>query len=458
MSAAASDVAAAVAAFLAQHPDTEYIELVWPDMNGVIRGKWLPVSEIGRLATGQRLPASTYALDIFSQDTDADGLALKIGDPDGIATPLLHTLRPMIWSHRPAAQVLMTLTDTDWVSPNPYDPRAALGRVAARFRERGLTPVVAPELEFYLVAGEAAPGGHVVPPLGPGGRRLESGQAYLLDVQRHFSPLLSEIEEAAVMLDATTTGFIAEFGPGQFEANLDHVADALIAADRAVALRRAIRGVARKHGLDACFMAKPYGDEVGSGQHVHVSVLDREGRNIFSGPDDEAPNPALSGAIGGVLRRMPESTLGFAPHFNSYRRLRPGAYAPIHAAWGADNRNVAVRVPTAAGPGARLEHRVAGADANPYIALALILAAMLEGIEAGLEAGAPASGDEPPPGAPRLIGGWREAIQVFDDSDFVVDALGEEFARVYTAMKRQEWEGFASRVSDVEHIVTARMI
>lgn len=448
-----------IEAFLEEHPETEFIEMVWPDMNGVMRGKWLPVSEIGKLAPGaQRLPASTYALDIFSQDTDAAGLALKVGDPDGVAAPLLHTLRPMLWSHRPAAQCLMTLTDIDWESPNPYDPRAALANVLKRFEAAGLRPVVAPELEFYLVDAEAAPSGHVQPPLGAGGRRLEAGQAYLLDVQRHFEPLLSEIEAAAEMLDATTTGFMAEFGPGQFEANLNHVEDALIAADRAVALRRAVRGVARKHGMDACFMAKPYGDDVGSGQHFHVSVLDRDGRNIFDGPDDEVPNAALSGAIGGVLARMPESTLGFAPHFNSYRRLRPGSFAPVHAVWGVDNRNVAVRVPTAAGRGARLEHRVSGSDANPYIALALILAAMLEGIESGRSPGPPTEGGDTQDGAARLPGGWREAINLFETSPFVNIALGETFTRVYTAMKRQEAEGFAIRVSDVEHIVTSRMI
>lgn len=449
----------AIRRFLDEYPDTEFVEMVWPDMNGVIRGKWLPVEEIDKLAPGgQRLPHSTYALDIFSQDTDTDGLAQKVGDPDGLATPLIHTLRPMLWSQRPAAQCLMTLTDANWEDPSPYDPRAALARVLARFEAAGLSPVVAPELEFYLVDGEAAPGGHVQPPLGAGGLRLESGQAYLLDVQRHFEPLLSEIEAAADALDAVTTGFLSEFGPGQFEANMSHVDNALIAADRAVALRRAVRGVARKHGMDACFMAKPYGGETGSGQHFHVSVTGPDGANIFAGEDDETPNPALSGAIGGVLARMRESTLGFAPHFNSYRRLRPGAFAPSTAAWGVDNRNVAVRVPTAAGKGARLEHRVAGADANPYIALALILAAVLEGIENDTPPGPPAEGATPPPGAAVLPGDWNHAIQLFENSDFVNEALGQEFTRVYAAMKRQEADSFADRVSDVEHIVTARMI
>ncbi|MEX2517697.1 MAG: glutamine synthetase family protein, partial [Paracoccaceae bacterium] len=232
------------------------------------------------------------------------------------------------------------------------------------------------------------------------------------------------------------------------------------AADRAVALRRAVRGVARAHGMDACFMAKPYGEEVGSGQHFHVSVLDASGANIFSGEDDEVPNAALSAAIGGVLARMPDSTLGFAPHFNSYRRLRPGAFAPSVATWGVDNRNVAVRVPTAAGRSARLEHRLSGSDANPYIALALILAAVLDGVLTGAKPGPPVTGGGvPTDGASgRLPGSWGEAIEIFEESEFVNAALGLEFTRIYTAMKRQEAEGFAVRVSDVEHIVTARMI
>ncbi len=454
-----SDINTALDQFCIDNPDIEFIEIVWPDMNGVMRGKWLPIAEIDKLRPGaQRLPLSTYALDIFSQDTDAEGLALKVGDPDGLASPLIHTLRPMLWSHRPAAQCLMTLTGFDWESPNPYDPRAALARVLKRYEAAGLRAVVAPELEFYLIDAEAEPSGHVQPPLGAGGRRLESGQAFLLDVQRHFEPILSDIEAAADALDATTTGLLAEFGPGQFEANLNHVDDPLIAADRAIALRRAVRGVARANDLDACFMAKPYGEEVGSGQHFHVSLLDTDGRNIFTGDDDDVPNAALSGAIGGVLHRMAESTLGFAPHLNSYRRIRPGSFAPSVAAWGIDNRNVAVRVPTTTGQSARLEHRLAGADANPYIALALILAGVLEGVQDGRDPGPQIEGETPPDTAYALPSGWLDAIQRFENSDFVNDALGEEFTRIYSAMKRQEADGFALRVSDVEHNVTARMI
>lgn len=453
------DIKQAIEAFCVEFPDIEFVEMVWPDMNGVMRGKWLPIAEIAKLGPrGQRLPISTYALDIFSQDTNAEGMAQLVGDPDGVASPLVHTLRPMLWSHRPAAHCLMTLTDSDWESPNPYDPRTALARVLSRFEKAGLKPVIAPELEFYLIDQEAAPSGHVQPPIGPGGRRLASGQAYLLDVQRHFETLLSEIEAASEMLNAVTTGFMAEFGPGQFEANLNHVDDALIAADRAIALRRAVRGVSRANGMDACFMAKPYGEDVGSGQHFHISVLNAQGENIFTGDDEDTPNAKLAGAIGGVLARMPESTLGFAPHYNSYRRLRPGSFAPSSAAWGVDNRNVAVRVPTAAGPGARLEHRVSGADANPYIALALILAAVLEGIEKETPPGPPIDGAKAPEGAGVLPSNWSEAIWLFEDSEFVNDALGEEFTRVYSAMKHQEADGFAERVSDVEHIVTARMI
>lgn len=248
----------ALDAFCLANPEIEFVEMVWPDMNAVMRGKWLPVAEISKLRPGgQRLPVSTYALDIFSEDTNADGWAQKVGDPDGIASPLIHTLRRMLWSHRPAAQVLMTLTDSDWESPNPYDPRNALARVVSRYKAAGLTPVVAPELEFYLVDEEAAPGGHVRPPSGPGGRRLVSGQAYLLDVQRHFADLLSAIEEASEALGATTTGFLAEFGPGQFEADLQHVDDAVMAADRAILLRRAIGGCAASMALTPASWPNP---------------------------------------------------------------------------------------------------------------------------------------------------------------------------------------------------------
>lgn len=446
-------------AFMAANPDIEIVELVFPDMNAVMRGKWIPARQIDKLAKGSvRMPMSTYNLDIASEDVTAAKIAVDIGDPDGVGWPIPHAFGRANWLERPTAIALMTMTEPDGVTPCAYDPRQVLAGVVERFRAKGLTPVVAPELEFYLVDGETDDFGHARPPVGVGGDRLEASQVYMLDVKSAFAGALAEIDAAAIALGAPAEAATAEFGPGQFEINLAHVPDPLAAADHAILLRRAIRGVVRQHGMDACFMAKPYGDQAGSGQHFHVSLIDENGRNVFDSGEMTAPNSAMRAAVGGLLRTMPDATLLFAPHLNSYRRLRPSSYAPCYANWGLDNRNTAIRCPSLEGNGARIEHRVAGADANPYLALAGILGGILYGLENGWDPGLPVEG-EPRHDAARLLPTtWPQAIEAFEGSDFIRDVVGEEFARVFAMMKRQEMERLLERVTDVEYETYLRTI
>ena len=446
-------------AFMAENPDIEIIELVFPDMNAVMRGKWMPARQAEKLAQGAaRMPMSTYNLDIASEDVAEARIAVDIGDPDGVGWPIPHAFGRALWLERPTAIALMTMTEPDGVTPCVYDPRQVLAGVAARFAARGLTPVVAPELEFYLVDGETDDYGHARPPLGVGGDRLEASQVYMLDVKSAFSDVLQEIDAAARALGAPAEAATAEFGPGQFEINLAHTPDACAAADHAILLRRAVRGVARQHGMDACFMAKPYGDQSGSGQHFHVSVLDAEGRNIFDSGALEQPNAAMRAAVGGLLETMADATLTFAPHLNSYRRLRPNSYAPCQAVWGLDNRGVAVRCPQLSGAGARIEHRVAGADANPYLALASILGGILYGLDRRSDPGEPIEGEVKPEHGHMLPITWPSAIAAFEQSAFMCDTLGEEFARVYAMMKRQEMERLLERVTDAEYDTYLRTV
>jgi glutamine synthetase len=446
-------------AFLADNPDIEIVELVFPDMNGVMRGKWLPARQLGKLGEGVvRMPMSTYNLDIASEDVAAAGIAVDIGDPDGVGWPVAHSFGRALWAERPTATVLMTMTEPDGRTPCRYDPRQVLAGVVARFAAKGLTVVVAPELEFYLVDGRTDDRGHARPPIGAGGDRLEASQVYMLDVKSAFAGLLGEIEAAAQALGAPAEAATAEFGPGQFEINLGHVPDPLAAADHAVMLRRAIRGVARAHGLEACFMAKPYGDQSGSGQHFHVSLLDAQGRAVFDAGAMAEPCAPMRAAVGGLLETMGEATLLFAPHLNSYRRLRPASYAPYQAFWGLDNRGVAVRCPAVSGKAARIEHRVAGADANPYLALAGILAGVLHGLETGADPGPPIEDAAPPEGERALPDTWQAAISAFEGSAFLREMLGEEFARVYAHMKRQEMERLLQRVTDAEYDTYLRRV
>ncbi len=442
--------AARAAAFMADNPDVEIVECVFPDMNGVMRGKWLPAAQIDKLSEGAiRMPMSTYNLDIASEDVAAAKIAVDIGDPDGVGWPIPHAFGRCLWTERATAIALMTMTRPDG-APCVYDPRQALARVVERFSAKGLTAVVAPELEFYLVDAETDAWGHAQPPKGMGGDRLEANQVYLLDVKASFAHVLADIDAAARALGAPADAATAEFGPGQFEINLGHTADPLAAADHAILLKRAVRGVARKHGMEACFMAKPYGDQAGSGQHFHISLVDEAGRNVFAA-EGEGVSPTMRGAVGGLLETMADSTLLFAPHLNSYRRLRPGTYAPHVAAWGLDNRGVAVRCPALTGPAARIEHRVAGADANPYLALAAILAGVLRGVERGGDPGEPVSGEATPDHGGQLPTHWPTAIAAFEASRFIRDALGREFQRVYALMKRQEMTRLLERVTDAEY-------
>lgn len=445
-----------IEAVLAAHPEIETIEMVFPDMNGVARGKHLPVDQIDKLFGKVRMPISIYNLDIFSADVAAAGIALEVGDPDGYG----HCARfaPARWTGGRRALALMTMTDPGG-APTVYDPRQALARVAERYAERGLTPVIAPELEFYLMDAKRDSTDRAQPPISPHtGERLRDPQLYRLSVQEPFSGLLDDMIEAARALGCTADVALAEYGPGQFEINQTHVEGALRAADDAMLLKLAIRNVAHANGMEASFMAKPYGEQAGSGFHVHISVLDREGRNIFAGEVEGVPNEALRGALGGLKVHMAASMLAFAPHINSYRRFGRGTFAPSVAAWGLDNRSTAIRVPATAGADARLEHRLAGADVNPYIALALILQAMLEGIEGGIDPGPPARREAGEGDGPDLPLGWGRAIMAFQDDEFPARALGAEFARCYALMKEQEMATLNLRVTDVEYDVYLRSI
>ncbi len=445
-----------LAAFRARHPEIEVADVYMTDLNGVARGKLVPADMLDKLADGgMKMPVSTLGLDIFGNDVAEAGIAIEVGDPDGVLLPVAETLAPMLWAGRPTAQVQCMMTDAEGVEVCGYDPRGVLARLVGRAREMGLHPVMALELEFYLIdPNEPAP------PVNPeAGGRLERSQIYDMGVMRAFEPVIAGITRAAIALGAPAETAICEFGAGQFEMNLGHVADPPAAADHMVALKRAVRGVARSHGLDASFMAKPFGDMAGSGMHIHLSLLDGAGRNVFdSGGAGAGANPALRHAVAGLGASMADCMLVFAPHLNSYRRFVPGSYAPMVAAWGYDNRGVALRVPESAGQGARVEHRVSGSDANPYLLAAAVLAGALDGIARGAEPGQPVGAEAGPGDGAPLPLSWAMAEQAFAGSDFVAEWLGPELRHVFAAMKRQERATLMARVSDVEHAAYLRTV
>lgn len=438
-------------AFFKAHPQIERVEAFMVDVNGTLRGKWLPVQTAAKIfSDGLRLPFSIHAVDIWGRDVLAAGLVNETGDTDGIVRAVAGRLHVMPWEKTPAAQVLMTTFNPDG-TPFFADPRHVLSRVLDFYAREGLTPVVAVELEFYLTDEKRDEQGRPQPPLSPRtGRRADASQMYNMDDMAEFSGVLEDIRRACAAQGLPADTVISENGIGQYEINLLHVADALAAADHAILLKRVIKGVARQHGMAATFMAKPYAGQSGNGMHVHFSVLDANGKNIFAAADDKGTD-LLRHALAGLMTVMPESTAIFAPNANAYRRFRAGSHAPTRIAWGYDNRTASLRIPQSAPAATRIEHRVSGADANPYLVLAVILAGALYGISGRMDAGPPASGNVYETAARRLPDNWEDALALFENSGFAAHYLGEDYRRLYAVCKRQEKEELESQITSAEY-------
>ena len=443
--------------FLETHPDIATADLFVTDHNGVARGKRVPAPSLAKVFhSGLAIPRSAMALDIWGHDAAAAGFDQATGDGDALCRPVPGTLRPMTWARTPRAQMMLTMHEADG-RPFLGDPRHVLARLLGRFAELGLTPVVATELEFYLVEPTAGPDGGPAAPRHPAsGRRPTDPCVLSLDELEGLEGLFADIETAARAQGIPTDTLITEHGPGQFEINLWHQSDALLAADQAVLFKRAVKGCARAHGLVASFMAKPFGQASGSGMHAHLSLLDAAGRNLFD--DGAAGSPLLRHAVAGLCATMRDFAVIFAPNPNSYRRLRPGAFAPTAPSWGYENRTVAVRIPHAGGPARRLEHRVAGADVNPHLALAAILAGVLHGIEHRLEPGEPVTGSAYGRDLERLPETLSDAVRAFEQSPLTAAYLGADIVRILAAAKRQEQERLAGIVPAAEHEAYLRTV
>ncbi|MGK0500957.1 MAG: glutamine synthetase [Oceanicoccus sp.] len=433
--------------FLAQYPEIELFEVILPDVNAGLRGKWISREKIRKILSGGiKLPLSSLVFDIWGRDPEA--LVFKTGDGDGLCRADLRTLAPVPWLDRPTGQLLVCLDELDGSSCG-YDARSILTTLMARLKKLGLTPMLASEMEFYLFKADTDERGR--PQHSQQSLDVQGGQTYGIELMQDMSEVMHAIRDACAVQNLPVDTLIKEAAPSQYEINLTHQPDALLAADHALMLQRVIKGVAKKHGLRASFMAKPFGDLAGNGMHMHCSMLDDEGNNAFDNQTDEG-NDLLRHAIAGCLATMQDSMLLFAPHLNSYRRFQRGSHAPLSPTWGYENRTVAIRVPADSHQAMRLEHRVAGADANPYLVMSAILAGMLYGIENKLEAPAYTEGnaynaavDQP---LPRY---WADALGCFSQSDFIKDYLGEEFQEAFTLVKQQEMDEFDSQVTALEY-------
>ncbi|WP_027348964.1 glutamine synthetase family protein [Halotalea alkalilenta] len=435
--------------YLAAHPETAYVDVLLTDLNGIFRGKRLPVDSLPRLAKGCYFPASMFAMDLLGNVVEETGLGQEIGEPDLLCLPLLGTLMPN--AHDPAriAQVLLTMVDEQGAS-HPFEPRNVLAHVWEQLKARGLYPVVAVELEFYLVDRERDAEGALQPPRSPvTSERSEQSQVYSLDNLDDFAEVLSDINQMARQQGLSAEGAVAEASPGQFEINLEHGHDVLKACDDALMLKRLIRQIADQHDLQATFMAKPYGDFAGNGMHIHLSLVDREDYNLFA--DEEVEDTELlHRALAGMIELMPASMALFAPNVNAFRRFQPGMYVPTRASWGYNNRTVALRIPRSGRRDYRIEHRVAGADANPYLVVAALLAGLLHGLDNALPLDPPIEGNGLDQPGVELPTRQSDALALLEESAPLARYLGEDFLRIYRLCKANELARFERQVTELE--------
>ncbi|MDR6666682.1 glutamine synthetase [Rhizobium sp. 1399] len=426
-------------------------EILVVGMNGDLRGKQLPLSAEKKVWAGDiRLPTSTQSLDIWGDDNDdITGLSLTIGDPDGNVIPDKRSLTPMPWAPEGSMQVLAMMHEFDG-SRSFMDPRSILASVLERYAERWLTPVVATELEFYVVEENWRETGIPSPPASLTYRGNPNGfQLYDMSAVDALDDYLQTLRAYAKAMNLPAEATTAEFGPGQFEVNLLHRPDALAAADDCLYLKRVAEQAARKHGLKSTCMAKPYSDQAGSGLHVHASIIDRDGNNIL---DAKGSEPTLLKSVtAGMLQTMQEAQLVFAPFANSYRRFQPGSFAPTDLTWGSGHRGTAIRIPDSNGPAARIEHRVAGADANPYLLLATILGGMLLGLDGDLDPGEETTPAYTPPGAKRLTHDFLTAVEAFRQSAFIANIFGDKYRKLYGDTKYKEAIAYLRTVSDFDY-------
>lgn len=434
--------------WLRHNPRIRAVHVAASDLNGQPRGKRIPAHRADKaIGGGIRFPLSALNLDIRGEDILGSPLVLETGDRDGVLRPTERGFVPMPWLETPSALLPIWMFHDDG-RPFAGDPRHALDRVVRRYREHGLTPVVAVELEFFLIddSGERPQ----VPRSPRSGRRRRAGEILSLRALERFDPFFTALYDACEAMDIPADTAISEAGPGQFEINLMHRADALRAADDAWLFKMLLKGMARRHGFAASFMAKPYEDRAGSGMHVHFSVLDEEGRNVF---DDGSArgSDSLMHAIAGCLAALPGTALVFFPHDNSYARIVPGAHAPTGICWAHENRTAALRVPGGDPAARRIEQRVAGADVNPYLVIAAVLGAALNGIEDARLPPAPVTGNAYEQDLPRIPSQWADAIDRFESDAEVARIFAPDLIRNYVMTKRQEL-GYIPDLSPPERI------
>ena len=429
------------------------IECLVPDLTGVARGKILPREKFTE-DRGMRLPEAVVAMGVTGE-FPAEGPYYDVISPNDLdmhLQPDPSTVRIVPWATDPTAQVIHDCYDRHGKLV-PYAPRSVLRRVCELFDAEGWIPVVAPELEFYLVARNTDPDIPLKPPIGRSGRAETSRQSYSIDAVNEFDPLFEDVYDYCEKMELNVDTLIHEAGAGQMEINFFHD-HPLGLADEVFFFKRTVREAAMRHDMFATFMAKPIAGEPGSAMHVHQSILSKAtGLNIFSNADGTA-SQEFYWYIGGLQRYVPAAMALFAPYVNSYRRLVRANAAPINIQWGTDNRTVGIRSPVATPSARRVENRVIGADANPYVALAATLACGYLGMKNRIEPSPECKGDAYL-GSYELPRSLVEALSMLRNETALHEVLGKEFVTVYTEVKEIEHAEFMKVISpwEREHLL-----
>jgi glutamine synthetase len=428
--------------------EIDEVEAIVPDMAGVARGKYMPAKKFSAERV-MRLPESVFIQSVTGEYIDdwLDDSIVNPADRDMVTRPDLATLRVVPWGDEPTACVIHDCFDPDG-SPVDIAPREVLRRIVALYHGLGLVPVVAPEIEFYLVKRNTDPDYPLEPPIGRSGRKETVRQPYSMDAVDEFEPFIEDIYDYCETQRLDVDNLAHEAGTAQLELNFQH-GDPISLCDQMFLFKRTVRETAMRHEIYATFMAKPMEHEPGSAMHWHISLRRAaDGSNAFSAADD-AESELFHWFIGGLQRYLPDATLFCAPYVNSYRRFTRYLSAPINVQWGYDNRTVGLRVPQSDANNRRIENRLAGADVNPYLAIAASLACGYLGIRERLMPG-PAEAGNAYKRPFELPGSLTDAILALEASAPLKALLGERFVKIYAAMKRQEHQAFFEVISPWE--------
>ncbi|HEX2447475.1 MAG TPA: glutamine synthetase family protein [Methyloceanibacter sp.] len=434
--------------FLDANPAVQWIDAFLFDMNGIPRGKRIRRSDLLSVAkNGLMMPTSVFIMDPLGNCVEETGRLWETGDGDLHCHLLARTLVPIPVGDGRHAQAVVVVDGKD-----ELDPRGVLIDQVERFTREGQTPVAAVELEFY-VTRKVANGGLLHTPEGVSDdprRPLTFG----FEDMDTLSPFIDDIYRICDVQGLPVDAVMKESGPGQFEINLKHRDDAVGAALDGSLLKRAVKAAARAHQLEATFMAKPHHDWAGSGMHIHLSLFDKEGQNLFAG---DPISPLFRHALGGMRDTMADFMAVWAQSANAYRRYVPKSYVSMAADWGFNNRTVALRVPRGNGAATRIEHRVAGADANPYLVIASILAGMHHGITNKSDPGPAVEGNAEMIAAPPLPTAWVNSLDRFQQSEIVRRAFGAPFQEVFSRLKHTERSNFERIVTPLDHLWYSRV-